>query len=434
MPEASAPRQRGSVRRRRDRWQVRVSAGEDPVTGERIILTDSVIIENPGSSRSERAAYKLADKRRTKLLADADELRVARTRTTVGALVERWMSQHEIDSTTRMTYEAQVRLYIIPNFGDVPLTHFARDATERLETFYGRLRRCRSLCSGQPLIERHTTEKPHECGGAGCVRHVCKPYAASSVRSLHAILSGACGAAVRWGWLTFNPVTGVRLPSKPRPQPRPPSSEQMAEIIETAWSGDPWWGLYLWLSAILGARRGEVVALQWEDVDLSGGVVRLDENYVRAAGGMVFKDTKNHQMRRVSIDPPTVELLRQHRACSKDKLADVGRHLSGQTWLFSAQPDLSRPRDPASLTRRYGSLVARLGVNTTLKELRHYSATELLTAGVDLRTVAGRLGHGDGTTTLRYYAAWVGAADQAAATTIGGRMPKIAVSGGDTDR
>jgi integrase len=87
---------------------------------------------------------------------------------------------------------------------------------------------------------------------------------------------------------------------------------------------------------------------------------------------------------------------------------------------------MSRPRDPASLTRRYAKLVADLGIETQLKELRHYSATELLTAGVDLRTVAGRLGHGDGTTTLRHYAAWVGSADHAAAGAIGARMPTVA--------
>jgi integrase len=75
-----------------------------------------------------------------------------------------------------------------------------------------------------------------------------------------------------------------------------------------------------------------------------------------------------------------------------------------------------------------------LGIDTKLKELRHYSATELLTAGVDLRTVAGRLGHGDGTTTLRHYAAWVGSADQVAASAIGARMPKLpAVHGGPAE-
>lgn len=425
VPEPAKARSRGNIRRMRDRVQVRVSAGEDPSTGERIILTESVPIDIPGNARSERAALKEAEKLRTKMLADADELKVARTRATVGALLERWMAQHEIDATTRMTYESQIRMYIVPAIGDVPLVLFVGDASQRLETLYSRLRKCRMLCNGKTFVERHAEKGPHDCAAAGCKPHVCKPYAASSVRSIHAILSGACSAAVRWGWISFNPMPSVRPPAKPRPQPRPPTSEQMARIVEAAWTSSAEWGLYVWLSAVLGARRGEVVALQWEDVDLTAGVVRLDENYVRTNDGMVLKDTKSHQMRRVSIDAPTVELLRQHREDCAGQLALLGVPLTDRTWVFSAQPDMGRPRDPASLTRRYGRLVAKLGIDSMLKELRHYSATELLTAGVDLRTVAGRLGHGDGTTTLRHYAAWVGSADTAAAGVIGGRMPVL---------
>lgn len=66
----------------------------------------------------------------------------------------------------------------------------------------------------------------------------------------------------------------------------------------------------------------------------------------------------------------------------------------------------------------------RLGIDTTLKSLRHYSATELISAGVDVRTVAGRLGHGGGgATTLRVYTAWTSEADQRAARSVSGRMP-----------
>lgn len=409
-----------------------MSAGDDPSTGERIVLTESVLIEGEGD-RAVKAAYREAEKVRTRLLADADELKIARTKATVGALLERWMQQHEIDATTRMTYESQIRMYIVPNIGDVPLVLFVREASQRLETLYSRLRKCRSLCNGKPFVEKHTEEGSHDCVTAGCKRHVCKPYAASSVRSIHAILSGACSAAVRWGWIAFNPMPSVRPPSKARPQPRPPTSAQMARIVEAAWESSPEWGLYVWLSAVLGARRGEVVALQWEDIDLKVGVVRLDENYVRIPGGMVVKDTKTHQMRRVSIDPPTVELLRQHRADCEARLAPLGLQVTDRTWVFSALPDMSQPRDPSSLTRRYSRLVAKLDIETGLKELRHYSATELLTAGVDLRTVAGRLGHGDGTTTLRHYAAWVSAADTGAASVIGGRMPVIRPPGSTGD-
>jgi site-specific recombinase XerD len=68
-------------------------------------------------------------------------------------------------------------------------------------------------------------------------------------------------------------------------------------------------------------------------------------------------------------------------------------------------------------------MCAGLGIDTHLHALRHYSATELLTAGVDLRTVAGRLGHGGGgATTLRVYSAWVVESDRRASEILGGRM------------
>jgi hypothetical protein len=145
-----------------------VSAGTDPSTGERIVLVDSVPIEVPGNERSEKAALKEAERRRTKLLADADELNVARTRATVGALLDRWMAQHEIDATTRMTYESQIRMYIKPNLGDVPLVLFVREAAHRVEPLYARLRKCRSLCSGKPYIEEHSEDGPHDCTSAKC--------------------------------------------------------------------------------------------------------------------------------------------------------------------------------------------------------------------------------------------------------------------------
>jgi integrase len=70
-------------------------------------------------------------------------------------------------------------------------------------------------------------------------------------------------------------------------------------------------------------------------------------------------------------------------------------------------------------------MAKRLGIRTHLHALRHYSATELQTAGVDLRTVAGRLGHGGGgSTTLRVYAAWVAASERKVAELLRSRLPR----------
>ncbi len=92
-----------------------------------------------------------------------------------------------------------------------------------------------------------------------------------------------------------------------------------------------------------------------------------------------------------------------------------------EAFLFSYDPLHTRPCSPHGVSHRYVLMCERLGIDSHLHALRHYSATELLAAGVDLRTVAGRLGHaGGGTTTLRVYAAWVTESDRRAAEILGG--------------
>src|SRR5262249_10901523 len=76
-----------------------------------------------------------------------------------------------------------------------------------------------------------------------------------------------------------------------------------------------------------------------------------------------------------------------------------------------------------------GRMCAKLGWDMNIHQLRHFSATELIAAGVDVRTVAGRLGHGGGgATTLRVYSAWVSEADQRAAGNLATRMPRPPVA------
>jgi integrase len=124
------------------------------------------------------------------------------------------------------------------------------------------------------------------------------------------------------------------------------------------------------------------------------------------------------------LDTETVGALREHRRRCEARAASLGIQLRSDGFVFSDSPDSSTFKTPSAVTHRYERLADRLGIDTTLHKLRHYSATELILAGVDIRTVAGRLGHaGGGTTTLRTYTAWVSEADQRAAAGWATRTP-----------
>jgi integrase len=175
-----------------------------------------------------------------------------------------------------------------------------------------------------------------------------------------------------------------------------------------------------------GMRRGEVCALRWRDVDFDDETIEIRRNYILHRGVGVEKDTKTHQMRRIALDSETVALLRDHSERVRARIEELGGELTGQKFVFSSvrSPNHSEPYSPHAVSSHYKDMAQRLGIETHLHSLRHYSATELLTAGVDLRTVAGRLGHGGGgATTLRVYAAWVAASDRKAAELLRTRLP-----------
>src|SRR5207244_2117089 len=152
---------------------------------------------------------------------------------------------------------------------------------------------------------------------------------------------------------------------------------------------DPDWATLLWLAMTTGARRGELCGLRWRHVDLDGATVILRTSIGQVGTRVWEKDTKTHQQRRVALDTDTVEVLRMHRARAEDEAAAIGRELEADSFVFSLAPDRSTHLLPSSVTQRFGKLAARLGLKAHIHQLRHYSATELISAGVDIRTVAG---------------------------------------------
>jgi integrase len=392
--------------------RVKVYAGTDPVTGRRHDLTETI----PPGPTAQRDAQKAL----TRLLNQLDEQRSPRTRATVNQLMDRYLELIKLEPTTRNTYEGYIKNHIRPLLGDLPV---ARLGGEVLDSFYAQLRTCRAHCRGRKYIE-HRAQGEHECDGR-CRPHLCKPLADSSVRQIHGILSGACKRAVRWRWLGTNPMEQAEPPAAGRTDPRPPTPEQAARIANEAWT-DPDWGMLVWLSLMTGARRGELCALAWDRIDFATSVLTIRSSIAQTGAKTWEKHTKTHQQRRITLDDGTLALLRAYLQRCTEQANVLGFELPSDARIFSQSPDGSTWLKPDSVGQRYARMCARLGWDMNLHQLRHYSATELIAAGVDVRTVAGRLGHGGGgSTTLRVYSAWVSEADQRAAGMLAGRMPEL---------
>lgn len=143
MPRTSGNgrRQRGHIRRRGGSFQVLVYAGVDPLTGK-----DNYLVE---STRDEKEAQKIL----TRLLSQVDEQRNARTKATLGAALDEWLGNHEVEESTLDGYRGYVHRPIEPALGAVPI---AKVTPKTLEDLYAALRRCRARCRWAPDLGNRT--------------------------------------------------------------------------------------------------------------------------------------------------------------------------------------------------------------------------------------------------------------------------------------
>ncbi len=367
----------GHIVRRGNTWRVHVYLGADARTGKQRYLT-----------RTVRGTKRDAEKVRAALVAQAVQGKFGETAAgTVADVTERWLEHLEpdISPATASAYRVYLRNWILPRLGEQKVDRL-RPAD--LDRFYASLR---------------------------------KHLSPASVLKVHSILRAALGQAVRWQMITDNPATHASPPRPVRPRVQAPTPEEVARLLAAAQAEDPEFALYLRLAAVTGARRGELCALRWDDLDLEGGQVVVARSLAVGNDGVVVKKTKTDRVRRLALDDATVVALGEHRRLveKRAQACDVGP--SPKAYVFARDPEGQEPWRPDSgATGRFMRLRDQLGLaGIRLHDLRHYVATHLLEAGVPVRAVSERLGHANATTTLGIYAHAVPATDQRSAELLG---------------
>ena len=337
-----------------------------------------------------RGGRRAAQREAARLVKLASEGRLSTERETLGGLLDRWLDHIEARGRAPKTLLENRRLAtaISADLGDKEL----RKLTGRdLDALYDRLRR----------------------GG----------LSATSVRRYHAVLSAALNQAVRWGLLQHSPVAQATPPGLQRNEAPAPSPEQVKLLIEAAQKKDPEFATLLFVAATTGCRRGELCGLRWSDVDLADGSLVVRRAISDLPGQVEIRSTKTGLVRRLALDSATSAVLAVQKDLAAQRCDVVGVNLDPDAFVWLQAPDYSEPLRPGRVTSRFAELRDELGLHgVRFHHLRHFAATVMLAGGVDIRTVAGRLGHSRPTLTLQTYAHVMEATDRRAAEIVGGSI------------
>ncbi len=358
-------------------WEVSIEAGRDPVTGRRRQLSRRV-------HGSKREAQKVLNS----LVSEADAGRFAGTSATFEQLVERWllMAEMNLSPTTLRTYKSLLANWALPALGDLRIN--AIQSTD-LDDLY-----------------RGLTKRIH--------------LSPSTVRQVHAIIRRAFRQAILWGWISTNPAANATPPRQTKSDLTPPDPRQVGELIHAARGRDPEVGNFLHIAATTGARRGEICAIRWRNIDTKLKTLTIESAIVEVSGGIEERGTKTHSNRRLALDDDTLEVFESQRLIAQSRADLIGAKVSKDAYVFSHAPSGSVAWTPTSMTKHFVALRNKLGYdNMRLHDLRHFAATRLIAEGVPVRTVSGRLGHANPTTTLSVYSHFVEASDQDAAGIMG---------------
>lgn len=383
----------GHVRRRGTRsWELKFDIGDDQ-TGKRKTRYASF-----------RGTKRDAELELAKLItAAANGEQVDPSKLTLNEFLDRWEKDWcagNVSPKTRERYAELLRIHVRPTLGALKIQKLR---PVHLSGLYGTLQRDARL-------------------------------APRTIGHVHRALHRALGHATAWDITQQNIAAKVVPPRVAHKEIAILTVAQVKVVLETARGKNQSWGRPIFHIATLalasGMRRGELLALRWQDVDLDRAMITVARSLEQTKAGLRFKEPKTaHGRRTIELPATAVTELRAHwRAQQEDRFALGAGKSPPEALVFS---DLDgEPRLPNAITKEWQRTAKAAGMaSATLHSLRHTHASHLIANGLDILTISRRLGHGSPTITLAVYghlfpqtdnraaqimeAAFIGAADAA---------------------
>ncbi len=288
-----------------------------------------------------------------------------------------------LSPTTYAFYQEQIRSLIVPALGHFKL----KDITAAHVQQYI-----------QQLSDMPISTRAGECSKSGA------RLSPSTVRRRLAVLQAVLKQAVKLGIIPETPAKAEKLtiPKVKQPKIEIFSKQEAAQMLACLEMEDIQFQTLIQLAIFMGARRGELVALKFSDVDFEQSKITIERAAVKLKGQKtIIKPPKDYEVRTVTVNQSCLELIKLLRAEKAREAARLGTQWINGGWLFTTwNGEIMNPQTP---TKQFSKFLERHGLrHRKFHSLRHTSATLLLYAGVNIKQVQGRLGHGDIETTNKY--------------------------------
>ena len=367
----------GNLRKRKDgRWEGRYTAGRDPETGK-------AIYKNVLGKTQAEAKAKLKQ-----AIEEAKGLDAAKVgRYTIGQWMDVWFEHYakvKVRPSSHQTYRGYIDNHIKPNIGKIPLEKLT---SLELQKFY------------KKLLEKGRVDRLES-------RNQAKGLSPKTVWNIHQIISSAMKLAQEQKLIASNPAEGCALPRMGHQEMKTLPVEQLHSFLREAKDSGVFELYYLELAT--GLRRGELLGLKWEDIDLERGDLRVRRQIARINGEVVEAPLKTkNAYRTLPLAEDTVSILLEQK-----------KKVAGSPWVFPSST--GGPISPDSVLHMLHRVLKRAGLpRIRFHDLRHTFATLALQNGVDVKTVSGMLGHFSAGFTLDPYAHVTTASQRQAAKTMG---------------